>query len=591
MLAAVATIAATVLRSAAASPAAAPTFSTEIAPILYQHCISCHRDGGMSTAAPLDSYAGAQQMAAAIKREVRARTMPPWPADSAHSAPFSNDARLTQNEIDLLSAWVDGGAPLGLASAVPPPPHFTPGWQSPDGRPPDSVVSLPLFSVKARGEIPYIQLRVKVPMASDRWIAAMQVLPGNGTLVHHMGIAEVELTGGVKAQDLEQLESVAKSMGLPGEAFIKTKPAVVDAEDPSSYDMLATYTPGTTLESYGEGNAKLLRGGKDLYINFNIHYTTTGKPETDLSRLGFWFQKQPPKHQLFRIPSPGKTIIANGTLLLTDDPGSKAEGTDVAIPPIPPFAGNYELIGVTAYPRPVTFFSFQPHSHMRGKDFRYAIVYPDGREETVLSVPNYDFHWQLTYTLATPLRLPAGSKLVVTAHYDNSLGNKHLNESAAKDPARNCGPEKQAHFRSQNQSWDEMFSPIIQYSEDDADPAASSAAASGPGDARVQTAPATTALAIVESVGCLVRGTANDWLLARATAAVATKTQSMTRAEIAAASGKPAGDRRYQLIGTGVFRPDRNVAHRVVIKGVRIDDAHGSRLNVTSLASTGDACE
>jgi hypothetical protein len=166
--------------------------------------------------------------------------------------------------------------------------------------------------------------------------------------------------------------------------------------------MLGVYTPGTTFEAYGPDSAKLLRGGKNMYLNFNIHYQTTGKPEKDASTLGFWFQSDPPKHQLLRVPASGETILAGGKELLTDASGPKAEGTSVAIPPIPAYAENYELVGITAYREPVTIYQFQPHAHLRGKDFRYAVVYPDGREESVLNVSHYDFHWQLAYELETP---------------------------------------------------------------------------------------------------------------------------------------------------------------------------------------------
>ena len=146
----------------------------------------------------------------------------------------------------------------------------------------------------------------------------------------------------------------------------------------------------------------------------------------------------------------------------------------MVIPPIPPYAENYEVIGITAYTKPVTIYQFQPHAHLRGKDFSYAVVYPDGREETVLNVPKYNFHWQLAYDLDTPLKLPAGSKLVVTAHYDNSLKNDHLLHHGvhnAGSTEQNFGPEKEVYFRDQNQSWDEMFSPFIQFSVDSQNPA------------------------------------------------------------------------------------------------------------------------
>ena len=126
-------------------------------------------------------------------------------------------------------------------------------------------------------------------------------------------------------------------------------------------------------------------------------------------------------------------------------------------------------MGVTAYTEPVTIYQFQPHAHLRGKDFTYSVVYPDGREQTLLTVPKYDFHWQLAYDLDQPLKLPAGSKLVVTAHYDNSDKNEHLlhHHGHGSDDAEHIpGPDKEVYFRDMNQSWDEMFTPFVQYAID-----------------------------------------------------------------------------------------------------------------------------
>jgi hypothetical protein len=338
--------------------------------------------------------------------------------------------------------------------------------------------------------------------------------------------------------------------------------------------MLGVYTPGTTFEMYGNDGAKLLKGGKNLYINFNIHYTTTGKAERNHSELALWFQSTPPKHQLFRAPSAVATILANGSELLTDDPGTKAEGTDVAIPPIPPYAENYELTGVTAFTAPVTIYQFQPHAHMRGKDFKYVVVYPDGRETTVLTVPNYNFHWQLAYDLESPLRLPPGSKLVVTAHYDNSSKNSHLREIGV-DP-RNCGPDKEAYFRRQNQSWHEMFSPLIQYSVDTADPP--------------QSPQHPSALRVVQAVGCLIPAPRSAWRLSDASVPTATDTQSTSSSARRAAAGIPFGRYSYDLVGAGVFAPDRHRSQKVAVKGVLIEDGAESRLNVTSLQTVGGSC-
>jgi hypothetical protein len=288
--------------------------------------------------------------------------------------------------------------------------------------------------------------------------------------------------------------------------------------------------------------------------------------------IAFWFQPGPPKHQLFRVPAAGEAIIADGRELLTDSPGKKAEGTGVVIPPIPPYAENYELIGITAYTEPVTIYQFHPHAHLRCKDFKYAVIYPDGNEETVLSVPKYDFNWQLAYELDMPLTLPAGSKLVVTAHYDNSLKNRH-----------NPGPEKEVYFReAENQSSDEMFTPFIQYtinSQDLTKP--------------LETTPqhrAQNVLDVTEVSGCLEQSPTRTWMLSHASDPIVSKTQATSLVALKAAEAKPLGNGRYQLLGVSVFDPPSHKGQKVAVKGVLIKEAQESRLNVTSLQTVAATC-
>lgn len=593
MCSAVATLVTVLSNLAAAADRAVPTFSKEVAPILFKNCVSCHRAGEIGAAVSLLSYDAAKPWAASIKEQVATRAMPPWPADPERSMRFRNDARLGQKDIDTLVAWVDAGAPRGHDADLPPPPNVPQKWLHPKGLAPDAVLSLPEVSVSATGEIPYVQQRIKVPLSADKWIVAMQVHPGNNALVHHMGITEVTLADGVSLDDLDALAKVARQMGIADDALVTIQPAVKDPLNPGVYDMLGVYTPGTTFEMYGDDSAKLLKGGSNLYVNFNIHYTTTGKPEKNHSELALWFQSEPPQHQLFRAPAAVATLIANGRELLTDDPGTKAEGTDVAIPPIPPYAKNYELNGVTAYTEPVTIYQLQPHAHMRGKDFKYTVVYPDGREATVLTVPKYNFHWQLAYDLETPLKVPAGSKLIVTAHYDNSSNNKYLREPDV-DP-RNCGPDKEAYFRRQNQSWHEMFSPLIQYSVDGATQSPSQIARSRPAPntersgAERENQRKPSQLQTVEVVGCLGRGPSSKWVLTRASKPILTTTQSTSAAALRATAAVPFGNQRYQLLGTGVFTPQSHEQQKVAVKGVLIGDA-SPRLNVTSLQTVAGTC-
>ena len=562
--------------------ATAPTFTKEVAPILFKHCANCHRPGQIGSAISLLSYESTHPWAESIREQVSQRKMPPWPADPDHSVKFRNDPRLSQQEIDTLVAWVNAGAPKGNDADLPPLPKFPEGWLNPNGTPPDVVISMPEFEVPARGEIPYLRHLAKVPFADDKWVTAMQVLPGNGAVVHHMAITEVALADGVTPENIDKLQQVARKLGFPN-GLNSTRFAVAGPGNSAVHDMLGVYTPGTTFESYGD-SAKLLRGGNNLYLNFNIHYQAIGQPEKDQTRVGFWFRPDPPTRQLFRVPASGETIIADGKQLLSDAPGEKAEGTTVAIPAIPAGAESYEVVGVTAYTDPVTIYQLQPHAHLRGKDFKYAVVYPDGHELTLLTVPKYDFHWQMAYELETPLKLPAGSKLIVTAHYDNSLKNEHLlhhHGTDASDTTNGAGSEKEVHFREENQSWDEMFTPFIQYSVDDQDPSKA---------AQASTARAPDALSIVEVVGSMDQSSTGAWMLNKATDAAISKNQGTSSADLKEAAQKPLGNQKYELLGAAVFAPSGQKGARVAAKGVLIHDAATNRLNVTSLQTLAPTC-
>jgi hypothetical protein len=544
---------------------AVPTFTKDIRPMLAKHCANCHGS--------LLAYNAARSFANAIREQVRTRAMPPWPADPAHSLKFRNDARLSEPDIATVVGWVDGGTPKG-DDAAPPVPDPEGQWLNPEGRGPDAVVSLPRIHVGATGEVPYIQQLVKVPVAADKWIVAMQLLPGNRNLLHHMGITEVALPDAMGPAQINEFAAIARRFGIPDGSAAKTPPAVVDPTDSDAYDMLGVYTPGSTFEAFGNDSGKLLKGGKNYYINFNIHYTTTGQPESDQSQLGLWFRPTPPGHQLIRAPVAVKTILAQGKELLTDAPGTKAEGTGVAIPPIPAYEQNYEVIGISAYTQPVTIYQLQPHAHMRARDFTYTIVYPDGRQLVVLTVPKYDFHWQLAYQLDQPLKLPPGSKLIVRAHYDNS--QKHYDESVkTADPGRNCGPEKVAYFRRQNQSWDEMFSPLAQYAVSASNPAA----------------PNPHKQHIVRAVGCLQPDPPGQWLLTKAGEPVVTNSQATSTPELKAAAAAPLGARTLELLGVDVFNPRSYVGQKVAVKGVLIQGSNSSRVNVTSLQTLASACD
>jgi hypothetical protein len=493
-----------------------------------------------------------------MKDAINSRYMPPWPADPNHGLKFKNDARLSQAEISTFNAWVNEGARNGNDSHAPDllskAATESGDWAGPDGRKPDLIVSMSReVQIPAAGDLPYVQIQVPLPLAEDKWVIACQARPGNASVVHHMAITEVTAPDNVSPANLNDFLAMARQMHLPGSVL---QPTVTAASNPNVIDMLAIYTPGVATERYCDGCAKLLKGGANNYLAFNIHYTANGKPATDRSQVAFWFRDTPPKHQLLRVAMSDETILANGKELLTDATGERAEGTQMVIPPIAPGQANYALTSVTAFTGPVTLYQFHPHAHFRARDFTYAAVYPDGHEQTLLTIPRYDFHWQLEYNLAAPLSLPAGSKLVVTAHYDNSANNP-----------LNPDPGREVLFRAQNLSTDEMFSPFVQYSEDGKEH------------------PEQTAR-IVETTGCLTRQK-NDWHLTHSSVPAPVASQAASSTDTSHATP---GNENLTLIGLSAFNPAQYQGKEVSVRGAEPKGGE-NRINVTSLLPLARACE
>jgi hypothetical protein len=378
---------------AAAAAADAPvTFTKDVAPILYKSCVECHRPT-MFAPMSLLTYDEARPWARSIKQRVVTRVMPPWGADAPHGL-FKNDPSLTQKEIDTIAAWVDAGAPKGDDADLPARPQFADGWTI--GKP-DAVFAMDEdFQIPADGAIPYQYLRVPTHLTEDKWIQAIEIRPGANAQVHHV-IAFTQPAG-----------TPIKEGGVLG-------PTNIGGTTPNK--------PGIT---YPEGVARLLRGNQDIILQ--MHYTTNGKPATDRTRVGIIYAKQPP------------TKLAAGGMVL--------QPRFV----IPAFDGNAEVRGVTKLQRDTVVTTLTPHMHVRGKDMTYIAHYADGTSETLLSVPKYDFNWQITYELATPKVLPKGTEVEVIAHFDNSTKNK-FNPDPSKD------------VRWGDQTWEEMmigfFSTVV----------------------------------------------------------------------------------------------------------------------------------
>ncbi len=391
------------------------TFHKDVEPVLQARCQSCHRPG---EAAPMSllTYKEARPWAAAIKEAVLVRKMPPWFADPSHGS-FANDRRLSKQEIDTLVAWADGGAKEGDAADAPKPATFAEGWAM--GRP-DQVIEMPQpYSVPASGTIEYTYFVVPTGFTEDRWVQQVEVRPGEKSVVHHI-VMMVRPPGVRYIPDAQA-----------GKAYVPPKKQTNHKPDTGQgqlegglggVEMVGVYVPGGLPYELKAGQARLIPKGSDLI--FQMHYTTNGKPATDRSRIGFIFAKEPPKERVVNA------FVANQNLHIPAGDADAQVNARVKL---------YE---------DTQLLSMFPHMHVRGKSFEYRATYPSGETETLLTVPKYDFNWQLTYYLSQPKLLPKGTTIECIAHYDNSVNNRF-------------NPDPKSEVWWGDQTWEEMLAGFV----------------------------------------------------------------------------------------------------------------------------------
>jgi hypothetical protein len=390
-----------VVTSAHAQP---PTFYKDVLPILQQRCQSCHRQGEMAPM-PLETYQQVRPFAAAIRDVTQKRIMPPWFADSC-CGHFSNDPSLTPGQIATLCAWADAHAPAGDPRDVPPPVHWTEGWNIDK---PDIVLEMPnAKSIPASGDIPYQYIIMPTHFKQDRWVRMSEIRPSNRMVVHH-AVAYI--------RDPASSWLRRAPVGVPFSADdLPTEALRRDAMWTTS-DILLVYAPGSLPDQWPEGFAKLVPAGSDIVLQ--MHYTTHGHATEDRTSVGLVFSKEPPRKRVL-------------TLQLTND--------RFLIPPGDP-DHRVEVHG--SLPNDALLLSFFPHMHLRGKTFEYNILLP-GRVRTLLRIPHYDFYWQLSYRLADPIPLKASTILQAVATFDNSKNNPH-------------NPDPDSAVTWGEQTWSEMM--------------------------------------------------------------------------------------------------------------------------------------
>lgn len=381
--------------ASAAEVEGTPTFAKDVAPIFYDNCVTCHRPNHLAPMS-LISYEDARPWARAVKSKVLAGEMPPFFADTSVRA-YKNDTSLTQHEIDTIAAWVDGGAPRGNDADLPEVPQFAEGWSI--GEPDLIFTMLEPFEVPADGTVPYSYVTVPTNLKQDVWISAYEFVPGDRRVLHHV-IAQVMEDDGKPAT---------------GEVLLTRDGDRTRAEGAT----VGGYVPNRLGTVYPAGVASRLPAGAD--IEAQMHYTTIGKPVTDRSSWGVVLAAEP-------------------------DSMRRAGGGQVINPMfrIEPGNPSFEVTASRKISEDTYLSSMMPHMHVRGKSAKFIIKFPDGREEVALSVPNYDFNWQLNYQLEEPIFMPAGSELQAVFTYDNSTNNRH-------------NPDPTAEVRWGDQTWEEMM--------------------------------------------------------------------------------------------------------------------------------------
>jgi hypothetical protein len=397
--------------------AAVPTFSKDVAPILYKNCTSCHRPGEIAPMSLL-TYADARPHAEDIRDEINDGHMPPWHAD-APPGTFENERGLTPAEKKTVLAWVDGGAPRGNDADLPPQPTYMDGWQI--GKPDVILEMQEDYKIPAEGTVAYEYFYIPTNFTEVKYVQAIEARPGDRSVVHHVLINYLAKPDMARTPVLKFNTEWQRLPPIPpGTHLPKREPGV-----PSR--LIATYAPGTQPQVFRPGTALRLEPGG--VIELQMHYTTNGKPSTDRTRIGMIFSKDPAPREI--RPS----AFINSTFVL---PAGSAATT---VPAEVEFQQDTYVFGLF------------PHTHLRGKAWDYKLVMPDGTSKPILSVPKYDFNWQTYYMFKEPLLAPKGSKIVSLATYDNSAANKH-------------NPNAKIDVKWGEQTWEEMqytgllFSPV-----------------------------------------------------------------------------------------------------------------------------------
>ncbi len=360
-----------------------PTFAKDVAPILQKNCQQCHRPGQVGPFS-LVTYEQARKRADDLASQVLERKMPPWKPDPTVGPGFKHSKALSTEEIATIAAWAESGAPEGNPDDLPTPPTYRDGWSLGD---PDLVLEAPEdFAIPAEGGDIYRCFVIPTNLPKDMYISAIEYHPGNRKVVHHV-LAYVDTAGQARKRD-------EADPGLGYSCF--SGPGIEIHGD------LGGWAPGNEPAFLPEGVGRILPSKADVVMQ--VHYHPSGKPETDRTRIGIYFAKKPIKQILhwsaslnprLKIPAGAKNYLVEAGYKGTEKKG-------------------------WVVPMDVTALGVTPHMHKLGRDMTMTVTYPDGRDQDLIRIGDWDFNWQNTYYFEEPIDLPKGTVLKVRAHYDNT---------------------------------------------------------------------------------------------------------------------------------------------------------------------------
>lgn len=348
---------------------AVPDYATEVAPLVVEQCAGCHREGGIGPFA-MDSHLMLQGWSPMIREVLLTKRMPPTQVDPAVGH-FTNARYMTDADLQTLVHWIDAGSPRGASAVDPLTEVELPNWKEWALGEPDFIISAPKMEIPATGVMDYIDVDVELPFTEDKWVRAVQFIPGDESVLHHL-LTYVT----APAEDFDGGEGNTTSVARR---------------------FLEGYAPGKVeAMTFPEETGVYIPEGHKLSMQF--HFTTNGRATTDETVLGLYMYDEPPKYENFT-----RSVASNFK--------------------IPAFDQNYESAAEYVFDEDVMVTGLRPHMHFRGKDMKFSMENVDGSQTELLSVPNYSYAWQPTYELSEPTLVPAGTKVHVTGTFDNSEYN------------------------------------------------------------------------------------------------------------------------------------------------------------------------